>query len=153
MPRWARRTGRRLKQDEWAVLGTQIGWFLYAVDDRDVDVIERIFGSWDAAREAWEEHGLRLTAEHVAENPGSRPWGWWAFAKHPEIEGYSGPGPSPADSSNRVTVPFSSEEERRLLGSWGMLTKTEREKLARYDEFVSAPHGSRNLEDDDNGEF
>ncbi len=33
----------------------------------------------DRMRSLWREHSAELLAEFVAQNPGRRPWSWWAF--------------------------------------------------------------------------
>ena len=33
----------------------------------------------DCARDAWNDLGDEVLAEHIREHPGTRPWGWWAF--------------------------------------------------------------------------
>jgi len=41
----------------------------------------QLSGVWlEALRAAWKKHGTRLTKQHIADYPGSRPWGWWAFS-------------------------------------------------------------------------
>ena len=32
-----------------------------------------------AMQKAWEEIGQEVTAEHVTERPGTRPWAWWQW--------------------------------------------------------------------------
>ena len=33
-----------------------------------------------AMRKAWQEIGESVTAEHISEKPGTRPWAWWQWA-------------------------------------------------------------------------
>lgn len=34
----------------------------------------------DDQEAGWREHGEQVLADWIAQHPGSRPWGWWAFA-------------------------------------------------------------------------
>jgi len=34
----------------------------------------------ELAKQAWDEVGEQITAEHIAHSPGSRPWAWWHFS-------------------------------------------------------------------------
>jgi len=40
--------------------------------------------SIDVLRAAWEEHGAAITAEWIAKEPGTRPFGWWLFVGVPK---------------------------------------------------------------------
>jgi hypothetical protein len=33
----------------------------------------------DEMRECWEQHGAEITAEHIVDHPGCRPWAMWLF--------------------------------------------------------------------------
>src|SRR5262249_49105146 len=46
----------------------------------------------DQLREAWEQLRERVLAEHIAEQPGTRPWAWWQWDA-PEPRRKLDPGP------------------------------------------------------------
>jgi hypothetical protein len=77
-------------------------------------------------------------AQHVAERPGSRPFGWWRYeSKQPRQQREEGPEAiGPADwfgmpSKYRGEPPaMMFESERDYLSRLGMLTEAERRALA-----------------------
>jgi hypothetical protein len=42
------------------------------------------YPSIDVLREAWQHYGETITAEWIAEQPGTRPFGWWLFVGVPK---------------------------------------------------------------------
>jgi hypothetical protein len=60
-------------------------------------------------RALWEQHRDRIVAEHVAENPGTRPTRWWEFD-----------APEPWDDD---------ESEEEYLERLGLLPSGEQERL------------------------
>jgi hypothetical protein len=85
----------------------------------------------EAMRNAWAEHGSRLLQQFIFENPGRRPWAWWAF---------NAPRPAPPDDPRLPKVcppglkiwhlgrPPQDESEADFLRRHEMLTAAE-EKL------------------------
>jgi hypothetical protein len=54
--------------------------------------------------EAWLELRDELMAEHIAQDPCSRPWAWWAFESN-EPRRRVGPGPEPASEELYFGIP------------------------------------------------
>ena len=76
------------------------------------------FDSVEAKRGAWEVHGERLTREYMADNPGKRPPGWWA---------YEAPRDRPAFAEDRPEgAPRDLPNEAAWLLELGELTEEER---------------------------
>jgi len=40
--------------------------------------VDRVFTEEDLV-DGWQQFGPRILEEHIAETPGTRPWGWWQF--------------------------------------------------------------------------
>lgn len=69
------------------------------------------FADDDQMRQAWSEIGEELTAEWIAERPGTRPWGWWKFVAKEPRRCLSGPHP------------FTNGARTRFLGDKAKLTR------------------------------
>jgi hypothetical protein len=87
---------------------------------------------------AWRQLRGEIMARHLAERPGSRPWGWWKFdSREARRQIEEGPEPiGPADwfgcpSKFRGEPPaLMYESERDYLARLGLLTEAEQRALA-----------------------
>lgn len=88
-----------------------------------IDPEASAFASQAARRQAWERHGERLTREFIAERPGHRPDGWWAYSA-PEGVGRHGPRAVVVVVEGETVAP-----ETVNLAGCGELTDDERRRL------------------------
>jgi hypothetical protein len=87
--------------------------------------------------DAWAMLRDEMLPEHIAENPGTRPWAWWAFeSKEPRRRVNDGPeaiGPATwfGTPSRFTAMPPAGmfESERDYLQRLGLLTDDERKAL------------------------
>jgi hypothetical protein len=106
----------------------------------DFEMIDGPFLGDDELAEAWEDLRDELVAEHIAQEPGTRPWAWWRW-EAPEPRRQISAGPEPVLDHGlwfgkprcyRGVPPSNMfESEADFLDRLNLLTSAERASLNR----------------------
>jgi hypothetical protein len=128
MPRVRRRALARNdvlsdKAKVWLETGHDLLWFATDCTEEDLP-------------ELWERFGEEILADHIAQHPGSRPWGWWRWSAPEAPRLVESGGITILDVDNYYPWPEDLdphqqyETERDYLERLGLLTDAERAALA-----------------------